>query len=505
MAALGPEGLATMVPNMSGADGHESSVRHGGALELRFLAWAFWHSAYNSQAALTAPPHVTPGLNVGAPRFSDWLERMPIRPGQTQLALVPPYEKWAIEILTRADYDEYWKHPSVNPREHWDRFPDIPILLVGGWYDSYTRATFQNFAGLGAGGRRPVRALVGPWTHGAKTAELSHAGDVEFGREAALPSFDELHLRWFDRWLRGVDNGLDAEAPLRIFVMGGGSGRRSGAGRLVHGGRWRDEREWPLARTRFTDFYLHGDGALTTEPPREERSSTTYRFDPAHPVPSIGGNVSSLRDVLPLPAGIADPGYAGRGERTADIMAPGGFDQREAPAFHGCRPPYLPLGARPDVLVFETAPLREPTEVTGPIEVVLWVATSAADTDFTAKLIDVYPPSPWYPLGYALNLTDSIARLRYRNGRERGEPAAPGVAVPLAITLYPTSNLFMPGHRIRLDVSSSNHPRFDVNPNTGEPIGRDRRRVVADNTVFHERGRESRVVLPIIPAEPSRS
>jgi hypothetical protein len=333
--------------------------------------------------------------------------------------------------------------------------------------------------------------------------ELSYAGDVEFGREAALPSFDELHLRWFDRWLRGVDNGLDAEAPLRIFVMGGGSGRRSGAGRLVHGGRWRDEREWPLARTRFTDFYLHGDGSLRTDAPREERSATTYSFDPANPVPSIGGNVSSLRDVLPLPAGIADPSYAGRGERTADIMAPGGFDQREDPAFHGCRPPYLPLGSRPDVLVFETAPLQEPTEVTGPIEVILWVATSAVDTDFTAKLVDVYPPSPWYPLGYALNLTDSIARLRYRNGRERGEPAAPGLPMQVTITLYPTSNLFMPGHRIRLDISSSNHPRFDVNPNTGEPIGRDRRRVVADNTVFHERGRQSKIVLPIIPLESS--
>ena len=505
MAALGPEGLATMVANMSGADGHESSVRQGGALELRFLAWAFWHSAYNSQAALKAAPFVTPALSLGAPPFSDWLERMPIRRGQTQLALVPPYEKWALEILTRADYDDYWKHPSVNPRAHWDRFPEMPILLVGGWYDSYTRATFQNFVGLGADGRRPVRVLMGPWTHGSRTMELSYAGNVEFGKQAALPSFDELHLRWYDRWLRGVDNGLDAEAPLRIFVMGGGSGRRSGAGRLVHGGRWRDEREWPPARTRLTDFYLHGDGSLGTERPREERSATSYRFDPANPVPSIGGNVSSLRDVLPLPAGIADPSYAGTGQRTGDIMSPGGFDQREGPAFHGCRPPYLPLGSRADVLVFETEPLQEPTEVTGPIEVVLWVATSAVDTDFTAKLIDVYPASSWFPLGYALNLTDSIARLRYRNGRERGELATPGVPMQLTITLYPTSNLFMSGHRIRLDISSSNHPRFDVNPNTGEPIGRDRRRVVADNTVFHERGRESRIVLPLIPIDPSRS
>jgi hypothetical protein len=184
-------------------------------------------------------------------------------------------------------------------------------------------------------------------------------------------------------------------------------------------------------------------------------------------------------------------------------MAPGGFDQREGPDFHGCRPPYLPLGSRPDVLVFQTGPLPEPTEVTGPIDVVLWVTTSAADTDFTAKLIDVYPPSPWHPLGCALNLTDSLARLRYRNSRERGEPATPGVPVQMTITLYPTSNLFMPGHRIRLDISSSNHPRFDANPNSGEPIGRDRRRVVADNTVFHERGHASRIVLPIIPLEPS--
>ena len=432
-------------------------------------------------------------LNQGAPRFSDWLERMPIRPGQTQLALVPPYEKWALEILTRADYDDYWKHPSVDFRRHWDRVPEMPILLVGGWYDSYTRATFQNFVGLSAGGRRPVRALMGPWTHGGKTMELSYAGDVEFGHDAALPSFDELHLRWYDRWLRGVDNGLDAEAPLHIFVMGGG------AGRLVHGGRWRDEHEWPLARTRFTDYYLHGDGSLSTDPPREASSATTYRFDPARPVPSIGGNVSSLRDVLPLPPGLMDPSYAGRGERTADVMRPGGFDQREAPGFHACRPPYLPLGSRPDVLVFQTEPLREPTEVTGPIEVHLWVATSAVDTDFTAKLIDVYPPSAWYPQGYALNLTDSIARLRYRNGRERGELVKAGEPMPVTLTLYPTSNVFMPGHRIRLDVSSSNFPRFDVNPNTGEAIGRERRLVVADNTVFHERGRESRVVLPVVP------
>jgi putative CocE/NonD family hydrolase len=500
MAALGPECLQAMVPNMSGSDAHESSVRQGGALELRFLAWAFWHSAHNTQAALCREPFVNPALNFGAPPFGDWLKRLPIRPGQTQLALVPAYERWAIEILTRADYDEYWHHPSLNPRHYWDRFPDIPILFVGGWYDSYTRATFDNFAGLAARKRGPIRALVGPWTHGITTTELSYAGDVEFGPDAALENFAEVHLRWCDRWLRGVDNGLDAEAPLRLFVMGGGSGQRSNGGRLVHGGRWRDEYEWPLARTVFTSFYLHGDGSLRTQTPAEDGSHTAYRFDPANPVPSIGGNVSSLREVLPLPPGIVDPTYVGRGQRAQDIMRAGGYDQRETAEFYGCRPPFLPLGSRPDVLVFQTEPLREPLEVTGPIDVELWVATSAPDTDFTAKLIDVYPPSPWYPYGYALNLTDSLLRFRYRNGRERGDLARPGETARVTITLYPTSNLFMPGHRIRLDISSSNFPRFDVNPNTGEPIGRDRRRAVADNTLFHERAHPSRIILPMIPA-----
>ena len=263
--------------------------------------------------------------------------------------------------------------------------------------------------------------------------ELSYAGDVEFGRDAALPSFDELHLRWFDRWLRGVDNGLDAEAPLRIFVMGGGSGRRSGAGRLVHGGRWRDEREWPLARTRFTDFYLHGDGSLGTEPPREEQLGHHLPLRPGPPR-AVHRRQRLVAARRPAAARRASRTRAtpAADERTVDIMRPGRLRPARGPGFHGCRPPYLPLGSRPDVLVFQTEPLREPTEVTGPIEVVLWVATSAVDTDFTAKLIDVYPPSPWYPLGYALNLTDSIARLRYRNGRERGELVTPGE--PMQVT-----------------------------------------------------------------------
>jgi len=184
-------------------------------------------------------------------------------------------------------------------------------------------------------------------------------------------------------------------------------------------------------------------------------------------------------------------------------MSPGGSDQRERAGILGCEPPYLPLASRSDVLVFQSEPLIANVEVTGPVSVRLWVSSSAVDTDFTAKLIDVYPPSAWYPNGYALNLTDSIMRLRYRNSPERAELLEPGQLAEIEITLYPTSNVFAAGHRIRLDVSSSNFPRFDVNPNTGEAIGRDRRRVVADNTVHHNRAGPSHVVLPLVPLERS--
>ncbi|MBI4304819.1 MAG: CocE/NonD family hydrolase, partial [Chloroflexi bacterium] len=467
LAALGPKNLKTMVPNMSGADGHSSSIRQGGALELRFLAWAFWHSATNTQAKLKSEPWIDGALNQGAVRFREWLTRMPIRRGQTQLKLVPPYEKWALELQGHADFDEYWKHPSLSPASHWDRFPDIPVLWVGGWYDSYTRATFENFLGMSERKKSPQHVLVGPWTHGSETPQQPYAGDVEFTKDAALESFRDLHLRWFDYWLKGVPNGVDRDPRIRVYLMGGGGGRKTGAGRLLHGGQWQEFDRWPPAGVRDTEYFLHQDGTLSRSKPRARNSNTTYRFDPANPVPSIGGNVSSLVDLDDLPAGISDPAMVPRQARTRDIMSAGGFDQVEAPRFFGCRPPYLPLGARADVLLFQTAPLEQAVEIAGPVLVKLWVTSSAVDTDYTAKLIDVYPPSSWYPGGYSLNLIDSIMRLRYRESRERATLLEPGEIVPVTITLYPTANVFAAGHRIRLDISSSNFPRFDVNPNTG--------------------------------------
>ena len=499
MAALSPKNLASMVPTMSGSSAHESSVRQGGALELRFLAWAFWHSMNNTQAALKAKPYIDAGLNFGAPTFTDWLTRLPIRQGQTQLKLVPPYERWALTLQTEADFTDYWKHPSYAPKLYWNEFPEAPMLIIGGWYDSYARATCENYVGLSQAKKAPVRLLMGPWVHGATTIEQSYAGTLEFGPDAALDSFRDLHLDWFEWSLKDQANGLADQAPVRIFVMGGGDGYRTGGGRLFHGGTWRDEAEWPLARTQYTPYYLHANGNLSSIVPKQDTAHTTYRFDPSNPVPSLGGSVSSLAELGPLPPGITDPALVPRNARIHQIMESGGFDQVETPDFYGCRPPYLPLGSRPDVLVFQTEPLAHDTELTGPIEVLLWVSSSAPDTDFTAKLIDLYPPSPSYPHGYALNLSDSIMRLRYRNGFEQGKLLPPGEIAQLKITLYPTSNLFAAGHSIRLDISSSNFPRFDVNPNTGDPIGRERRRQAADNTIYHDATRPSHVVLPVIP------
>jgi putative CocE/NonD family hydrolase len=274
--------------------------------------------------------------------------------------------------------------------------------------------------------------------------------------------------------MKGQENGVGTESPVWLYIMGTGDDRRSPAGRLQHGGYWRAEKEWPIARAKARSLYLAEGGRLLDAPPPP--GSQTYTFDPALPVPTIGGNISS----------------------NPPLMTNGGYDQRSREETHAALD-RLPLSERRDILVFRTDPLAEDLEVTGAAEVTLWVASTARDTDFTAKLIDEIPPNASYPLGYDLNLGDSILRARYRNGLEKPELLTPGEAVPVTITLYPTSNVFKKGHRVRVDVSSSNFPRFDVNPNTGDPPGEFRRMVPADNTVYHGGEKASKVVLPVIP------
>ncbi|HEV8672881.1 MAG TPA: CocE/NonD family hydrolase [Methylomirabilota bacterium] len=493
LAALAPPHLRAMWVNQGGANAYTSTVRHNGAFELRFLCWALWQGAKSQEAK--ADPVLERAL--GGVSVREWLTRTPLKPGASPLALIPRYEAWAFDLIQRGDYDpEFWGDPGLNIEAHFPAHADVPMVFSSGWYDSYTRATLESFVGLGRLKRGPVKCLMGPWTHGYRTLGLTSAGDVDFGPGAAV-EYNELRLRFFDAALRGIPTGWLDDPPLRLFVMGGGSGRRTPSGQLDHGGRWRDAHEWPPAHTRLTPFYLQPGGGLAPTPPPARAAPSRYQFDPRRPVPTIGGNMSSLVGLLPRPAGAPEIPVE---ERERDwIGIPGAFDQREAPQFFGCGPPYLPLASRPDVLVFQTAPLPAEVEVTGPISVILHVASDRPDTDVTAKLIDVYPPSPDYPEGYALNLTDSILRMRYREGDGQARPLEPGRVYRVEFPLYPTGNRFAAGHRIRLDVSSSNFPRFDVNPNTGDALWANTTAVIATNTVFHDADRPSHVVLPLIP------
>ena len=494
MATQNPPHLAAMVPIEGPSNIYSYGLRHDGAFQLKFLTAPFWLGADSKEAM------DNPFISKALEGSSDWLWRLPLKRGLSPLSLLPNYERWAFDFMTRGDYSEFWANPSFNIEAHYDQHSDVPTYLVGGWYDSWSRAMFTQFVELSRRKKGPIKLLMGPWTHGRD--DLSYAGDVDFGPESRLSgclaeSQNAWLLRWFDRWLRGVENDVENEPPIKLFVMGGGSGRKNADGKLDHGGHWRDEHEWPLARTEFTSYYLRADGSLSPELPAQNESSSHYLYDPAHPVPTISGNISGLSEVVPMPEGVGAP--VPPSMRRRSLVTPGAAHQAEYPGGFGCRPPYLPLSTRSDVLVFQTKPLSEDVEVTGPIEVRLWASSSAMDTDFTAKLLDVYPGSADYPNGYHMNICEGIVRARYRDFSGKASLLEPGKVYVITIVLEPTSTVFTAGHRIRLDFSSSNFPRFDVNPNTGEPVGQHTHTVIADNTLYHDARRASQVVLPIIP------
>jgi putative CocE/NonD family hydrolase len=472
LACTRPPNLACMVPVDSVSNCGMAGIRHSGAFELRFMNWIFTIGAPNARAAL-ADPKLQDALLQNGKRMPQHLLNLPIRPGTTPLKQVPEYERWLVEAMRHGDYDDYWKQPGYSVVDNIDRYADVPVYHVTGWYDSWCRQNFLNWQALSKAKKSPQKLIIGPWTHGSQGRNV--AGEIEFPPEAAL-AFNDWRLRWYDHWLKGIDNGVEKEAPVKLFVMGGGDGRKSKDGRLRHGGHWRDEKTFPLERTSYIPYYLHAHGELSTGKRTTHEATTTFRYDPADPVPTIGGNLSSV----------------------GGLLEAGGFDQR-------CRKEtlfakdQLPLSERRDVLVFQTEPLEEDLEVTGPVDVHLYVSSSAVDTDFTAKLIDVYPSNPDYPLGFDLNIGDSITRMRYRDSLEKAELMKPGQVYKVEIHLYPTANVFAKGHRIRLDISSSNFPRFDVNPNSGEPLQEHRRMIVADNTAYHSWIRPSHVLLPVIP------
>jgi putative CocE/NonD family hydrolase len=488
LALSNPPYLKAMIPADAMSDFGRYGVRHNGAFEMRWMNWIFNIGGPNGSRAARDPETRQALLKLGE-QVREYAKGMPLRRGTSPLRLNPEYEDWLVAAMSHGDYDDFWKNAGADVVEHVAEYKDIPVYHLDGWYDSWgTEVANLNYVVLSKNKKSLQRLIMGPWTHGGRTR--SYAGEAEFGPEAAI-DFDQFQLRWFDRWLKGTENGVDHEPPVRIFVMGGGDAHKTPEGRIFVGGHWREEHEWPLARTVATPYYLHANGSLSPQKPANE-APKVYEFDPRHPVPTLGGNISSHNAPASHHNSIERPGD------TENLMEQGAYDQRCRPEVWTCDDT-RPLSARSDVLVFQTEPLQQDMEVTGRLVVKLWASSSATDTDFTAKLIDVYPPNKDFPAGVDLNVGDSIVRARYRNSLEYAELMKPGEVYPFTIEMYPTSLVFQKGHRIRIDISSSNFPRFDVNPNTGELLNNNRRWAVAVNTVHEDAQHPSQILLPLIP------
>ncbi len=446
-----PPHLAGIFPVVTASNYHDGWTYQGGAFEQWFNeSWTsgLAQDTFNRRAQQNT--NALPGI------WTLPLTKYPLFGGGVAEGLDSPagLARYFLDWLAHPSYDDYWKQWSIED-QHGKIL--VPAYHVGGWYDIFMGGTLRNYAGIKARGggdspRRGQRLLIGPWYHGpfdGKTGEVDFGPEARGGRDRF--DTDELMLRWYDHLLKGTNNGIELEKPVKIFVMG----------RNV----WREEDDWPLARAASTRFYLHsagganslqGDGTLSTVAPESE-SPDRFIYDPREPVPTRGGGLCCDNSRLPS----------------------GAFDQR-------------PVEARNDVLVYSTPEFQSDFEATGPVSVELYVMSSAVDTDFTAKLVDVWPN------GFAQNLTDGILRARYRKSPEKTEYMNLREIYKVTIDLWATSNVFRAGHKLRLEVSSSNFPRFDRNLNTGEEQAHGTRWVKATNTIYHDREHPSALVLPVV-------
>ena len=455
-----PPALKAITPGITASNYHEGWTYQGGAFELDFnLSWALIHLVSANYENLVnnfgAPADKIGELTDMADQLMNEYSHLSLKDWPALKGIGDFYYRW----LEHPEYDDYWK--SIAIEEHHNNI-DVPALSIGGWFDIFMGGTIKNYVGMSENGktanaRSNQKLLIGPWVHPGMLPGFpgSPVGEEYFGIRSYSGVID-MHgilLRFFDHHLKGIQNGLSDEKPINIFVMGENV--------------WREESEWPLSRAINTNYYMssngnansrNGDGLLGTK--QTGNSDTdTFIFDPQFPVPTKGGGLCCY-DAL---------GGAGA------------FDQSD-------------VELRNDVLVFSTQVLDKDIEVTGPITVKLYASTSGKDTDFTAKLVDVYPEDE-----KAINLTDSIIRARYRNGMEKAELLEPNKVYEYTIDLWSTSNVFKKGHKIRIDVSSSNFPRFDRNLNTGGPIGEETDFIKATQTIFHNDEFPSHVILPMVP------
>jgi uncharacterized protein len=458
-ASQAPPALRAIAPVVTPDQQYDGWVYQGGAFQLGFTLW--WVLTILSAGELQRR------MTQGDPDAAQRLEQLVAASDDENLYLVRPlrghpalrgiadyYDSW----LDHPTYDAYWK--ATAPREHWAEIT-VPALNVGGWFDVFLQGTLANYVGMRQAAasdeaRFGQRLVIGPWAHGALSGTYP---EQSFGMSSGIDGAVDLtglQLQWFDRLLKGEGTGWGPEFPVRLFVMGVNE--------------WRAEADWPLPDTKYVDWFLHssgrantatGDGELSMSDPQEAEADDVFIFDPRHPVPTVGG-ASYL------------PGLF--------IGANSGPRNQEQ------------LEQRPDVLCYTSEALTGPLTVIGPLEAVLYVSSSAVDTDITAKLVDVAPD------GRAMSIADGILRCRFRESLQGSTPMSPGQIYELRITMVATAVVFAADHRIRLEVSSSNFPRFDANTNTGGNIADegDLDLVVAINRVHHDADHASRVVLPVI-------
>lgn len=454
-AATRPPSLKAMVPAITASDYHDGWTYQGGAFSLFFnVSWTMTSLGLARLMRERATnPKAAEELGVVMGSIDTMRERMdhlPLRDFPMFRAGAPYFFDW----LDHPYYDDYWRALSIEERH---AEIDVPTLNIGGWYDIFQGGTLRNYLGMrahapGASGRAAA-VMMGPWHHALPMSSLVGAVDMGFRSSPISVDLDGVQLDWFDHWLKGKSNDVAGAAPVRIYVMGRNE--------------WRDEKEWPLPGTEWRRYYLHsrgransayGDGALATDAPGSEPPDS-FLYNPLNPVPTNGGGLCCY----------------------PNSVAGGAFDQSM-------------VEHRSDVLVYSTEPLAEDVEVTGPIKLTLYASSSAPDTDFTAKLVDAGP------CGFARNLTDGIIRARVRESQTTPRLMDSGKIYEFTIDMWSTSNLFKAGHRIRLEVSSSNFPRFDRNPNTGHDLFADAETQPALQTIRHDRNHASHLTLPIIPA-----
>jgi uncharacterized protein len=449
-AVESPSGLACICPAITASDYYEGWTYEGGALHLAFTAnWSM--QLATDTASRAGKEEVERQLWDAVADSHRWYSYLPLNelPPHRDAGVAPYWFDW----LKHSTYDDYWKACSPKQRYAGVR---VPALHIGGWYDIFLDGTLENFERIPLEGgdeaaRSGQRMLIGPWFHHPWGSQV---GEVDFGPNAASRIVDDTQVRFYNWHMKGEDDGISKEPPVKLFVMGENV--------------WRDEQEWPLKRAVNTPYYFHsegfanslsGDGLLSREAPADEPHDT-YVYDPRMPAESLGGHSCCFEPLTPQ----------------------GAYDQR-------------PVEVWKHTLCYTSEELKAPLEVTGRVSVTLWAATSAVDTDWVARLVDVYPD------GRAINLTEGIIRARFRESLESPSLLEREKVYQYTINLRGTSNVFLPGHRIRVDITSSAFPHWDRNPNSGAATGTASFSDIeaATQAVFHDGGRPSHITLPVVP------